>query len=152
MDFKIDERRFWQGVHNEELADCEIGAGYTGVHLDKLFANPVYFQQMRRLQSIVIQEMRELLTEWDLGFGADAAVACGQQIILDRFQQPTINVQQQLWAVLEEDEKTNGTDVPQYVRSQVKAILGQVISESDWSAIAQAAGNAVQRQVVQQQR
>jgi hypothetical protein len=151
MNFKIDESQFWQGVHHEEEADCEIGAGYAGAHLDKLFANPAYFQQMRQLQSIVIRELRELLMEWDLGFGTDAAIACGQILVLKRLQKPSVEVQQQLWAVLEE-ETAKGVQVASPVRAQVKVILGQVLSESDWMAIADAAGQAVQRQVVQQQQ
>jgi hypothetical protein len=151
MDFKIDESRFWQGVHNEEVADCEIGAGYAGVHLDKLFANPAYFQQMRQLQALVIRELRELLMEWDLGFGTDAAIACGQTLVLARLQKPSIEVQQELWAVLEE-EKTKEAEFSSSVHAQVKSILGQILSQSDWLAIADAAGEAVQRQVVQQQR
>jgi hypothetical protein len=151
MNFKIDESQFWQGVHHEEVADCEIGAGYAGAHLDELFANPAYFQQMRQLQSIVIRELRELLMEWDLGFGTDAAIACGQILVLKRLQKPSVEVQQQLWAVLEE-ETAKGVQVSSPARAQVKVILGQVLSEADWLAIADAAGQAVQRQVVQQQQ
>jgi hypothetical protein len=151
MNFKIDENQFWQGVQHEEMADCEIGAGYTGAHLDKLFANSAYFQQMRQLQAIVIRELRELLMEWDLGFGTDAAIACGQILVLERLQKPSVEIQQQLWAVLEE-ETAKGVQVSSPVRAQVKTILGQVLLESDWLAIADAAGQAVQRQVVQQQQ
>jgi hypothetical protein len=151
MEFKVDENRFWQGVHNEEVADCEIGAGYSGAHLDKLFANPAYFQQMRQLQALVIRELRELLMEWDLGYGTDAAITCGQTLVLGRLQKPSIEIQQQLWALLEE-ETTQEKEVPGSVHAQVKSILGQILSQSDWLAIADAAGQAVQRQVVQQQR
>jgi hypothetical protein len=78
-------------------------------------------------------------------FGTEAATVCGQQIVLERLQRPSIGVQRQFWAVLDEDEETSRTDALSPVRAQVKAILGQVLSETDWSAIAQAAGNTVQR-------
>jgi hypothetical protein len=150
MSFKLSQEQFWQGVRNEEEADCDIGAGYDGIHLEKMMTDSMYFEQMRRLQSIVLQEFNDLLQGWHLGIGTESAISYGRQLVLERLQSPSSEVQQQLWSVLAEDETLKGVEQPQPQRAEVKTILLQVLTATDWEAIAQVAGNSVQAQVLSQ--
>jgi hypothetical protein len=152
MSFKMSQEQFWQGVRNEEEANCDIGAGYDGIHLDKMMIDPVYFERMRRFQSIVLQEFNNLLQGWHLGIGAESAMSYGRKLVLERLQSPSSEVQQQLWSVLAEDEALRGAEQPQPVQAEIKTILLQVLTAADWEAIAQVAGNSVQAQVLSQIR
>jgi flagellar biosynthesis regulator FlaF len=64
--------------------------------------------------------------------------------------EPEVSIQEQLWAVLEEDEATQGTDTPKPLRAGVKRIVCQVMTEGDWEAIAQATSQSVYRHVIEQ--
>jgi hypothetical protein len=150
MSFKLSEEQFWQGVRNEDEANCDIGAGYAGIHLEKMMIDPMYFEQMRRLQSIVLQEFNDLLQGWHLGIGAESAMSHGRKLVLERLQSPSSEVQQQLWSVLVEAETLKGAEQPQPRRAEIKTILLQVLTSADWEAIAQVAGNSVQAQVLSQ--
>jgi hypothetical protein len=134
----------------EAACDGEVGAGYAGLHLGELMANPAYFMGMKRLQGIVARELRDLLAELNLGIGTEAAFACARKIVMERLAEPEVGIQEQLWAVLEEDEVTKGTDAPKPLRAGVKRIVFQVMNEADWEAIAQAASQSVHRHLIQQ--
>jgi hypothetical protein len=134
----------------EEECDYEVRAGYSGVHLAELMANPAYFMGMKRLQGIVARELRDLLAELNLGVGTEAAFACARKIVMERLAEPEVSIQEQLWAVLEEDEATQGTDAPKPLRAGVKSIIYQVMTEADWEAIVQAVTQSVHRHLIQQ--
>jgi hypothetical protein len=134
----------------EEACDGEVGAGYAGLHLGELMANPAYFMGMKRLQRIVARELRDLLAELNLGIGTEAAFGCARKIMMERLAEPEVSIQEQLWAVLEEDEAMQGTDAPKPLRAGVKSIIYQVMTEADWEAIAQAASQSVHRHLIQQ--
>jgi hypothetical protein len=110
-------------------------AGYGGLHLGEMMTNPSGFTSMKRLQAIVARELRDLLTELNLGIGTEAAFICGRKIVMERLAEPAIEVQEQLWAVLAEDEATKGTDMPKPLRAEVKHILWQVLTTEDWEAM-----------------
>jgi hypothetical protein len=54
---------------------------------------------------------------------------------LGRLAEPEMTVQEQLRAVLEEVEATQGTDAPKPLRAGVKRIVCQVMTEGDWEAL-----------------
>jgi hypothetical protein len=86
----------------------------------------------------------------NLGIGTEAAFACARKIMMERLAEPEVSIQEQLWAVLEEDEATQGTDAPKPLRAGVKSIIYQVMTEADWEAIVQAVSQSVHRHVIQQ--
>jgi len=145
MSFPISPEQFWKAVQLEEEANCEIGAGYTGVHLDKLFSDPIYFQQMKQLQSMVLREFQRVLLEWNLGAGTEAAIACGQALLLERFKTLPVKLQQELWAVSETSlEAQDEVSANAVIRKTIETQL----TDEDWSAIATAAANAIHRQIL----
>ena len=137
-------------VQLEEECDYEVGAGYGGIHLGELMANPAYFVEMKRLQRIVVVELRDLLAELNLGIGAEAAFVCARLIVMERLVKPRVSIQEQLWAVLEEDEVIKDMDTQKPLRAGVKNIIYQVMTEADWEAIAQAASQSVHHHLIQQ--
>jgi hypothetical protein len=148
--FTYDSEWLREAVRIENDCGGEVGAGYGGLHLGELMANPSGFTSMKRLQSIVARELRDLLTELNLGIGTEAAFICGRKIMMERLAEPAIEVQEQLWAVLAEDEATKGTDMPKPLRAEVKHILWQVLTTEDWEAIAQAVNQSMHRHLIQQ--
>jgi hypothetical protein len=144
--------REWLGlaVQVEDACGGEVGAGYGGLHLGELMQNPADFASMRRLQAIVTRELRDLLTELNLGVGTEAALICGKEIIMGRLAEPGINIQEQLWAILKEDEATKGTDAPQPLRAELKSILFEMMTPPDWETIAQAASQSIHRHLIEQ--
>jgi hypothetical protein len=148
--FTYDSEWLREAVRTEDDCGGEVGAGYGGLHLGEMMANPSSFTSMKRLQSIVARELRDLLTELNLGIGTEAAFICGRKIVMERLAEPAIEVQEQLWAVLAEDEATKGTDMPKPLRAEVKHILWQVLTTEDWEAIAQAVNQSMHRHLTQQ--
>jgi hypothetical protein len=115
-----------------------------------LIADPVSFHQVKRLQAIALQEFRHLLAELNLGIGAEAAFVCGRKIVLDRLAHPESETQQQLWAVLEEDqEAVQSADTPKPLRTEVKDILCKTLTNQDWEEIAIAASHSIRVQVLE---
>jgi hypothetical protein len=148
--FTYDSEWLREAVRIEDECGGEVGAGYGGLHLGEMMTNPSGFTSMKRLQSIVARELRNLLTELNLGIGTEAAFICGRKIVMERLAEPAIAVQEQLWAVLAEDEATKGTDTPKPLRAEVKHILSQMMTPEDWETIAQAASQSVHRHLIQQ--
>jgi hypothetical protein len=112
MDLSHNPEWLRLSVQLEEECDDEVGAGYSGVHLGELMANPVYFMGMKRLQAIVARELRDLLAELNLGIGTEVAFACARKIMMERLVESEVSIQEQLWAVLDEYEAAQGTDAP----------------------------------------
>jgi hypothetical protein len=83
-----------------------------------------------------------------MNFGADAALACGRELIMERLLHPTPNVQEQLLAVLEEDLTTSPGD-SQPLRAGLPEVLRDILTLEDWERIAVTAGNYVREQVVE---
>lgn len=130
----------------EEACDGEVGAGYGGEHLGRLMTDPAYFVRIRRLQKWVGRELANLLTEMNLGVGMEAALACGRRIVIDRLAEPSLEVQQELWTVLDLYE-AQGADRAG-LSERVRQVVEQTLTADDWGAIAKAAADSVQAQVL----
>lgn len=148
MPFKISDNRFLELLNIEEEVNCDIGAGYAGAYLPEFLADPIHFQQMRRLQAIVLEAFQSLLDELDLGIGKDAAFICGRRLVLERLIQPPVAVQQQLWNVLQEDDRIQGAPQPKPDYAKVKAILRTTLTQADWSTIATAVSESIRIQML----
>ncbi|MEM8643124.1 MAG: hypothetical protein AAGG51_30555, partial [Cyanobacteria bacterium P01_G01_bin.54] len=88
----------------EDEANCNISAGRDwGDQLGQFMADPEGFHQFKRLRTLVLTELRQLLIESNLGAGLEAAQALGKQRLSQRLQNPTPEIQTQLRTVLAED-------------------------------------------------
>ncbi|OUC15197.1 MAG: hypothetical protein B0A82_08195 [Alkalinema sp. CACIAM 70d] len=109
-------------------------------------ADPAYFTRIRRLQKWVVRELANLLTEMNLGIGLEAALACGRKIVLDRLAQPPLEVQQELWTVLDLDDLQEADRT--HLNEKVRQVVEQTLTADDWGEIAKAAADSVQAQVL----
>lgn len=148
--FTYDEEWLREAVRIEEEADCDISAGLNwGANLGVVIANPERYSQFARLRSILIAEFKELLADWNLGAGAEAALACGRGLLMERLLHPTPDVQEQLFAVLEQDlASPQGAKSFQPLRAGLQELLQRLLTREDWELIAATAGNCVREQVL----
>ncbi len=149
--FTYDEEWLREAVRLEDEADCDISAGFDwGATLGAVMAHPERYNQLARLRSIVIREFKELLADWNLGVGAEAALACGRGLLMERLLHPTPEAQEQLLAVLEEDlASPQGDSSSKPLRAGLQELLRGVLTREDWELIAASAGNCVREQVIE---
>jgi hypothetical protein len=154
MDLLEDDAWFEAAVRREESVECEALAGYGwGTHLGAMMANPQSYGHFAQLRSMVMQAWKQLVTEWDLGIGAEAAEVKGQELILERLHQPEPDIQEMLLALLEAKlSKPQGEwEMTEAVHAQIRGVLGKVLTQEDWRAIAESARDRIYAQVLQQE-
>jgi hypothetical protein len=154
MDLLEDDAWFEAAVRQEESVECEALAGYGwGTRLGAMMANPQGYGHFTQLRSMVMQAWKQLVTEWDLGFGAEAAEAKGQELILERLHRPEPGIQETLLALLEAKlSKPQGEwEMTEAVHAQIRDVLGKVLTQKDWRAIAESARDRIYAQVLQQE-
>ncbi len=147
MIFRISDDRFRELLQIEEEVNCDIGAGYDGAYLREFLADPKSFQQIRQLQEIVVAEFQALLETLDLGIGQHAAFVCGRDLVLERFRNPSVEIQEQLWEAASPEKLQLQTG-----RDEIKLMLHQLLTQQDWEKIAAAAATTVRNQVLEYPR
>ncbi|MGB3495665.1 MAG: hypothetical protein WBA57_23250 [Elainellaceae cyanobacterium] len=155
MDLLEDDAWFEAAVRREESVDCEALAGHGwGTHLGAVMANPQGYSHFAQLRSMVMQAWKQLVTEWDLGIGAEAAEAKGQELIMEQLHRPEPEIQEALLVLLEAKlSKPQGEwEMTEAVHSQIRAVFGKVLSQEDWKAIAESARDRIYAQVLKQER
>jgi hypothetical protein len=103
---------------------------------------------MQRLQAVVLKEFQNVLGEWNLGAATDAAIACGQPLLLKRFQTLSPEIQQQLWDALEALSSSEESPAEVSPNVVIRRVLENQLTDEDWSAIAAAAANAIHQQIL----
>jgi hypothetical protein len=95
-----------------------------------------------------------LVTEWDLGIGTEAAETKGQELIMARLHQPKAEVQETLMTLLEAKlSKPQGEwEMTEAVHTEIRSVLGKVLTQEDWKAIAESASHDIYAQVVRHER
>lgn len=152
--FTYDEEWLRESVRQEEAAGCEVSAGYGwGSYFGAVMANPQGYSHFTQLRSMVMQAWQQLVTEWNLGIGTEAAEAKGQELIMARLHQPEAEIQETLMALLEAKlSKPQGEwEMTETVHSQIRAVFGKVLSQEDWKAIAESARDRIYAQVLKQE-
>lgn len=151
--FTYDEEWLREAVRQEEEAGCDIAAGYDwGAQLGNVMANPEGYSHFVMLRSMVMQAWKHLVAEWDLGIGQEAAETKGQELIFERLRHPQPAIQERLIALLEAKlSKPQGAwEMTEAVHAEIRAVLSQVLTQEDWSAIAASASDRIRHQVLAQ--
>ena len=133
----------------EDELGCDISAGPDlGRGLGRMLADPAGFYQHQRLKQIVFRGLRQLLEACDLGAGLPAAQSVGKQLLNERLQQPSIEIQHQLMAILAED-LSNSQDVPlsEVAQATLRQVIQTVLLTDDWEVISSAAALSLQQRV-----
>lgn len=147
LDQMQDSQQSLEDAKLEDEFGGEIGAGYVQDHqLGKFLSDPAAFCEHQRLKAIVFWGLRQLLMDCDLGAGLSAAYASGKQLLDKRLQQPPIEIQQQLMAILDED-LSSSRDVPisEAAQTSLKQVIQTVLSDEDWETISAAAAQSLQQ-------
>lgn len=151
--FTYDEEWLREAVRQEEEAGCDIVAGYDwGAHLGEVMANPEGYSHFMMLRAMVTQAWKRLVAEWDLGIGREAAEAKGQELIFERLRRLQPAIQEKLMALLEAklSEPQGEWEMTESVHAEIRAVLSQVLTQEDWSAIAASASDRIRHQVLAQ--
>ncbi|MEM8804538.1 MAG: hypothetical protein AAGF01_00630 [Cyanobacteria bacterium P01_G01_bin.38] len=134
----------------EDEANCNMSAGHDwGDLLGQFMADPDGFHQYSRLQTFVLNQLRQLLTNYELGARLGAAHVLGKNLLMQRLQQPSPEVQTQLKTVLEENSAKDSIDVPLSATAQatLNQVLRSVLTPDDWETISAAAATAIQQHI-----
>ena len=140
-----DPQQSLEDARIEDEVGGEVGAGYIKDHqLGKFLSDPAGFCQHQRLKTIVFQGLRQLLVDCNLGAGLPAAYSIGKSLLDERLQQPSVEIQQQLMAVLD-DDLSSSQDVPlsAAASSSLRQAIQTVLSADDWDAISAAAAHSM---------
>ena len=142
-----DPEQSLEDARIEDEFGGEVEAGYIKDHqLGKFLSDPAAFCEHQRLKAIVFWGLRQLLMECDLGAGLSAASASGKQLLDERLQQPSLDIQQQLMAILDED-LSSSRDIPlsESAQASLKQVIQTVLSDEDWETISAAAAQSLQQ-------
>ena len=147
LDQMQDSQQSLEDAKLEDEFGGEIGAGYVKDHqLGKFLSDPARFCEHQRLKAIVFRSLRQLLIDCDLGVGLSAAYESGKKLLDERLNQPSIEIQQQLMAILDED-LSSSRDVPlsEAAQSSLRQVIQAVLSTDDWETISAAAAQSLQQ-------
>lgn len=153
MDLLEDDAWFEAAAGWEESVNGDALAGYGwGTHLGAVLANPEGYSHFAQLRSMVVQAWQQLVTEWDLGVGSEAAAAKGQELIMTRLHQPEPEVQEALMALLtiKLSAPQGEWEMTDAVHAQICRVFSQVLMPEDWDDITISAAKAVQNHVKRQ--
>ena len=101
-----------------------------------------------QLRSLVLRGFDSILREADLGVGYQAASDCGKTLVFERFFEPGDAVKGQLLALVEGEKLGPRVELTAERSAVLRAVLQAVLRAEDWEAIAQAAAQQVQQQIM----
>ena len=136
----------------EAAASCTISAGYDwGDQLGTVLTHPQGSYQYRRIRSLVMRELWQLLEDCELGAGFSDAFKVARQCLIERLKQPSEAIQQQLFDVFDESMTEAGPKevLAERTCASLQAVIYAALLEQDWEAIALAATTAIQMRVRQ---
>ena len=155
MDLLDDDAWFEAAARREESVECEALAGYGwGTHLGAVMANPQGYSYFSQLRSMVMQAWKQLVAEWNLGIGSEAAEVKGHERIMKRLHRPEPDVQETLLSLLETklSQPQGEWEMTEAVHRQIRAVFGQVLRREDWDEIAASARDCIYAQVLKQEQ
>ena len=104
-----DPQIMLEDVRIEEEANCTIGAGHDwGIHLGTVLTHPHGVYQSRRIRSLVMRELWQILEDCDLGAGFSDAFKVGRKHLTERLKQPSEEIQQQLLGAFDDSMTAEG--------------------------------------------
>jgi hypothetical protein len=140
----LDHPTLLQAVMRLEAECGEIGAGFPAYSMHPtpvIPAQATAAMRTVRLQSMVLSDFAELIESVQLGVGTEAAITEGRRRIRQHLANLTEEQQVYFDALVDEDQ-LKLPDKP--LRAQLKSVIHTLLSASDWSAIGQAATDAIQ--------
>ncbi|MGG6270896.1 hypothetical protein ACQ4M3_41440 [Leptolyngbya sp. AN03gr2] len=147
-----DHAQFLEMIRAEEASDGEVGVGRDwGTELVAFFQDPEGMESLAQLRDWMLKEFRLMLIEWDLGVAIDAIYPNARKLIIQRFRQLSISMQDRLWQLFEQ-MKAGRTDKSQATVAAARAanrevcrIMVQTLTEEDWRILIQSATSTLKQ-------
>ncbi|NJR67469.1 MAG: hypothetical protein HC771_01495 [Synechococcales cyanobacterium CRU_2_2] len=109
---------------------------------------PTYSHYMQ-MRSLVLRGFDAILREGNLGVGYQAASDCGKTLVYERFFEPGEAAKVRLLALVEGELLGPPPEMTPERLAVLRSVLQGVLTAEDWGAIAQAAAQQVQQQVLE---
>jgi hypothetical protein len=134
----------------EELIEgCALAGPVKAIGWMKTWPELYTYSHYEPLRSIVLRGFAAILQEGNLGGGYDeAASTCGKPLVMERLSQPTDEIKARLLGLMDVEHFGPKVELTPERLEVVRAVLKVVLTAADWGAIAQAAADQVQQQVM----
>ncbi len=89
--------------------------------------------------------------EWELGVTVDTIYPAARSLLIERFRQPPMATQEQLWSLFEQAQAARtgassaATELANKARTEVRVLMVRSLTEADWQALIQAAVSALKQ-------
>ncbi|MEO0455500.1 MAG: hypothetical protein AAF152_02815 [Cyanobacteria bacterium P01_A01_bin.114] len=133
-------------VEAEVTEPMLAGVGQVG-WMKTWFQLPTY-SHYAQLKSFVLRGAAAVLMDCNLGVGYDAALDCAKPLIMERFTNPSADIQTRLLKLVAGEPLGPRVELTAERLTQLKNIFKETLTSEDWQAIAQAAAAQVQHQVL----
>ncbi len=149
MDLLFDDNYLKEAVADEALVGGNIAAGLDwGNAYPKLLLNLPLLDRLTTLRVSLNREIRLTIDSWDLGVGVEKAIITARDRIKEKLISPPPEVIPHLQAALQQDDLYGYSFISN--REVLRSLLKVLLTNTDWEAIAIAAGNSVREQVLSQ--
>lgn len=153
-----DEARWRELLRIEEECGCDISAGRNwGAQTGMFLQDPVEMEHLAQLRDWLLNEFRLLLNEWELGRITDTLYFIGQQRLIERFRQPSLETQELLWHLFEQSNATRSDHSSVAIsrantaRTEVRTVIARTLTSADWQALTQASVGMLEQYLSAQQ-
>ena len=148
MDLLFDDNYLKEAVADEALVGGNIGAGLDwGNAYAKLLLIPL-LDRLTTVRVSLNREIRLTIDSWDLGVGVEKAIITARDRIKEKLISPPPEVIPHLQSALQQDDLYGDSFISN--REVLRSLLKVLLTDTDWEAIAIAAGNSVRKQVLSQ--
>ena len=155
MDLARDESWVRESARIEDECGGRIEAGLgmkayaQAKYDDSLVHVRLDLRRQMRIQSILFVELKQWMTEWDIGIAFEDTYTEARELIRAHLKQPTTELAAWVEAVLREDDSAQQlSDEPKPLRSQTRAQLLAIVTDEDWETLAQVAANAISESIL----
>ena len=107
------------------------------------------YSHYEQVRSLVARGFAAILREACPGETYEAASACGKPLVFERLFEPGDDIRARLLALVEGEKLGPKVELTPERLAVIRSVLQKVLTAEDWGAIAQAAAQQVQQQVME---
>ena len=148
MDLLMDEPWRQEAMAAEELLEGHILAGTGQIGWMKTWPQLQTYSQYEQLRSLVLRGFAAVVEECNLGVGQAAAIQSGKILVIKRLTQPNVAIQIQLLKLVEGEPLGPKVELTSERLAALRNIFQTVLLSEDWEAIATAAAQQIQQQIM----
>ncbi len=147
LDLLFDDNYLKEVIAAEDEVGGNIGAGLDwGNAFPKLMLDLPLLGRLTTLRVSLNRVSRLIIETWNLGVGTQVALRTARACIKAKLISPPPEIIPHLQAALQQDDLYGEEFISNH--EVLRSLLKVLLTESDWEAIAQAAGNSVREQIL----